>query len=85
MAFIFSCLSIAFLVALFGLGTYPFMVRSSLGNGTDGLTLFNSGATIETMKVILTVALIGMPLVLAYGYWIYRIFRGKVKLDEASY
>ncbi len=84
-AFIFSCLSIACLIGLFGLGTYPDMVRSSINNGIHSLTLFNSGATIETMKVVLIVAVIGVPLVLAYGYWIYRIFRGKVKLDEASY
>lgn len=38
-----------------------------------------------TFKVILTVAAIGVPLVLAYGFWIYRIFRGKVTLDDASY
>ena len=84
-AFIFSCLSITFLISLFGLGTYPFMVRSSINDGIHSLTLFNSGATIETMKVILIVAVIGVPLVFAYGYWIYRIFRGKVTLDEASY
>jgi len=85
-AFIFSSLSITFLIILFALGTYPFMVRSSINNHpAHGLTLFNSGATIETMKVLLTVSLIGVPLVLAYGYWVYRIFRGKVKLDETSY
>lgn len=84
-AFIFSSLSITFLIGLFGLGTYPYMVRSSINNGIDSLTLFNSAASIETMRVVLLVALIGVPLVLAYGYWIYKIFRGKVKIDEASY
>ncbi|MCP5506208.1 MAG: cytochrome d ubiquinol oxidase subunit II [Chlamydiales bacterium] len=84
-AFIFSSLSITFLVALFGLGTYPNMVRSSVNGGMNSLTLFNSGASLPTLKVVLTVAIIGVPLVLGYGYWIYRIFRGKVTLDEASY
>ena len=84
-AFIFSSLSIAFLIALFGLGTYPFMVRSSLNGGSEGLTLFNSAATLPTMKVVLLVALMGIPLVFVYGWWVYRIFRGKVVLDEASY
>ncbi|MCB1110175.1 MAG: cytochrome d ubiquinol oxidase subunit II [Chlamydiia bacterium] len=83
-AFLFSSGSIALLFVLFGMGTYPAMVRSSLDPAYD-LTLFNSSATVATFKVILTVAGIGVPLVLAYGFWIYRIFRGKVSLDEASY
>lgn len=84
-AFIFSCLSIALLFALFGLGTYPNLVRSTLDPHASSLTLWNAGASLPTMKVILTVAVIGVPLVLAYGWWIYRIFRGKVRIDETSY
>lgn len=84
-AFIFSSLSITFLVSLFGLGTYPNMVRSSVNHEVNSLTLFNSAASLPTLKVILIVALIGVPIVLGYGYWIYRIFRGKVTLDEVSY
>jgi cytochrome d ubiquinol oxidase subunit II len=34
---------------------------------------------------MLTIAALGVPLVLAYTASIYWIFRGKVKLDEASY
>ena len=84
-AFIFSSLSIVFLISLFGLGTYPNMVRSTIDPQTNSLTLFNSAATLPTMKVILIVAAIGVPLALAYGYWVYRIFRGKVTLDDTSY
>ncbi len=83
-AFIFSSISIALLFVLFGLGTYPNMVRSSL-DPSYSLTLFNSSATVATFKVVLTIAGIGVPMVLAYGYWIYRIFRGKVSIDETSY
>jgi len=83
-AFIFSSISIALLFILFGLGTYPIMVRSSL-DPSYSLTLFNSSATAATFKVVLIVAGIGVPMVLAYGYWIYRIFRGKVTIDETSY
>jgi cytochrome d ubiquinol oxidase subunit II len=32
-----------------------------------------------------TIALIGMPVVVAYSASIYWIFRGKVKLDKTSY
>jgi cytochrome d ubiquinol oxidase subunit II len=34
---------------------------------------------------MLTMALIGVPFVLAYTASIYWIFRGKVKLDASSY
>jgi cytochrome d ubiquinol oxidase subunit II len=34
---------------------------------------------------MLTIALIGVPVVLAYSASIYYIFRGKVKLDRMSY
>jgi cytochrome d ubiquinol oxidase subunit II len=34
---------------------------------------------------MLTIALIGVPVVLAYTVSIYWIFQGKVKLDKMSY
>jgi cytochrome d ubiquinol oxidase subunit II len=34
---------------------------------------------------MLTIALLGLPVVLAYSASIYWIFRGKVKLDRMSY
>ncbi|MGE0197798.1 MAG: cytochrome d ubiquinol oxidase subunit II [Simkaniaceae bacterium] len=84
-AFISSSLSIALLFVLFGIGTYPNMVRSSLDPINCSLDLFSAAASLPTMKVILIVALIGVPLVLAYGWWIYHIFRGKVSIDDMSY
>ncbi|MFO1500056.1 MAG: hypothetical protein U1G07_16980 [Verrucomicrobiota bacterium] len=39
----------------------------------------------KTLGVMLTIALIGVPIVLAYTVSIYWIFRGKVKLDKMSY
>ena len=84
-AFLSSSLSIGLLFVLFGIGTYPNLVRSSLNPEQFSLNLFNSAASMPTMKVVLTVAVIGVPLVLAYGWWIYHIFRGKVTIDETSY
>ena len=84
-AFISSCLSIALLVGLFGLGTYPYLVYSTMEPDTYSLTIYNAASTQETLKNLLVVVGIGVPLVLAYGFWIYRIFRGKVKLEHTSY
>ena len=83
-AFLSSCLSIGLLLALFGLGTFPVMVRSTI-NPDLSLTLYNSSSSPLTLKVLLLIVIIGIPLVLAYGYYIYRTFRGKVKIDIHSY
>lgn len=84
-AFVFSCLSIALLLVLFGLGTYPTIVRSTVDPVVNSLTIFNVASSQTTLRNLLVVVLIGVPLVLAYGFWIYRIFRGKVKLEHMSY
>lgn len=84
-AFIFSSLSIAFLLSLYCLGTYPILVDSLISPETNSLTIYNSASTPKTLRILMTVVMIGVPLVLAYGYWVYRIFRGKVKLDASSY
>ena len=34
---------------------------------------------------LLIIALVGMPMVLVYTVFIYRVFRGPVRLDEHSY
>jgi len=83
-AFVFSSLSITSLFILFGLGTFPNLVHSSLDPNFN-LTVYNSSSTAKTLGILLTIVLIGVPMVLAYGYWIYYIFRGKVKLDHTSY
>jgi cytochrome d ubiquinol oxidase subunit II len=83
-AFISSCLSIVLLLILFSLGTFPFFVYSTL-NPAYSLTIYNTASTHKTLGILLIIVGIGIPLVLAYGFWVYRIFRGKVRLDKSSY
>lgn len=84
-AFISSCLSIFSLILLFVIGSFPIIVRSSIQPAANSLTIANSASSPLTLKVLLLIVLIGVPLVLAYGAYIYRVFRGKVRLDEHSY
>ncbi len=84
-AFLSSCLSIALLLVLYGLGTYPTIVPSTIDPLTNSLTIFNSASSQNTLKTLMIVVIIGVPLVLAYGWWIYHIFRGKVRLEKNSY
>jgi cytochrome bd ubiquinol oxidase subunit II len=84
-AFIFSSLSIALLLLLFPLGTYPIILRSSLEPSAYSLTVMNSASSPLTLKILLTIVVIGIPLVIAYGAYVYHIFRGKVQLEPNSY
>ena len=84
-AFLSSSASIFFLFCLFGMGTFPNLVRSSIDPEKNSLTFFNSAASPLTLRVLLIIVLIGIPLVLAYGTMVYRIFRGKVKIEPTSY
>ena len=84
-AFIFSSLSIALLLILFGLGTFPTIVESTINPEINSLTIYNSASSEKTLGILMIVVAIGVPLVLAYGVWIYRIFRGKVRLEKSSY
>jgi len=83
--FILSCIAIAFLLITSFIGVYPNLIRSSVNTAVNSITLFNASSSDFTLKVLLIIAAIGVPLVFAYGIWVYHIFRGKVKLDETSY
>jgi cytochrome d ubiquinol oxidase subunit II len=85
LAFLSSCLSIALLLLLFGIGTFPTLVYSTLNPDAHTLTIYNSASSTKTLQILSLVVAIGLPLVLAYGLWIYRVFRGKVRLGPHSY
>ncbi len=84
-AFVSSCLCLALLLILYGFGTYPVIVPSTIDPLTNSLTIYNTASTHKTLMNLLVVVIIGVPLVLAYGFWVYRIFRGKVQLNKMSY
>lgn len=83
-AFSSSCITMALLMAVFGLGMFPHMVYSR-GNPEFSLTAYNGASTAKTLRIMLTIALIGIPIVLAYTVSVYYIFRGKVTLTKDSY
>lgn len=84
-AFISSCLNILCLLALYGIGTYPEVIRAINDPDNLSLTIYNSASSAKTLKILFVVAFIGMPLVIAYTTAVYYIFRGKVKMDSHSY
>jgi cytochrome d ubiquinol oxidase subunit II len=79
-AFLCSSLLITSLMAIVGIGNYPFLVPNLKGMG--GLTILNAASTPKTLHTMLIIALIGVPLVVGYTVYVYRMFRGKVNLEE---
>ena len=83
-AFLSSCAVITALLALFGLGIFPNLVISTPGP-ENSLTIMNAASSSRTLEIMGIIALIGVPVVLAYTASIHWIFRGKVKLTNSSY
>ncbi len=83
-AFASSTAVIAALAALFAAAIFPNLMPSSIDAG-NSLTIWNARSSQSTLGIMLLIAIVGMPCVLAYTGAIYWIFRGKVKLDHTSY
>jgi len=84
-AFICSSCGIITLFLICAIGFFPMILRSSLNPEHYSLTFENCASSPLTLKILLTIVAIGIPLVLAYGGMAYRIFRGKVHIDHTSY
>jgi cytochrome d ubiquinol oxidase subunit II len=82
-AFLGTSSAIAAMVATLGLGLWPNLMPAR-GTGAP-LTVAGTASSDLTLTVMLIVAIVGMPLVLAYTAWTYRAFRGKVRLEDHAY
>ena len=83
-AFLSSSATIGLLLALAGIGLFPTLLRSEPAPERS-LTIYNAASSAKTLGIMLTIAVIGIPVVLAYTTVIYWIFRGKVRLGAHSY
>jgi cytochrome d ubiquinol oxidase subunit II len=82
-AFLSSSITIAALLILVAVEVFPYLVYSPQYPG-NSITVHNAAASHKTMGILLTIALIGTPLVLLYTGFVFWTFKGKVKLDEMS-
>jgi cytochrome bd ubiquinol oxidase subunit II len=83
-AFLASASLIASMIGLSAVSLFPRLVPS-ITDLNYSLTIRNSSSTPATLTVMLIIALIGMPIVIGYTVFIYRVFKGKVELTDASY
>jgi len=83
-SFLASSVSIASVIGLAAVCLFPRIVPSSL-DLADSLTIYNASSTPRTLTVMLIIALTGMPIVIAYSAYIYKVFGGKVVVEEEAY
>jgi cytochrome d ubiquinol oxidase subunit II len=83
-AFIASSALIASMIGLAAVSLFPRLVPSNI-DLANSLTIYNASSTQRTLGTMLIIALIGMPCVIGYTAFVYRVFKGKVVLSKESY
>jgi len=82
-AFISTALNIVLTQATFFLMTFPNVMLSTL-NPEWSLTIYNASSSQYTLTVMSVVALIFVPIVLAYQGWTYYMFRKRISTDKKT-
>jgi cytochrome d ubiquinol oxidase subunit II len=82
-ALLFSSAAILGLWAMVGAIHYPNLVRAT--DPALSLTVANASSSPLTLKVMLVIALVGMPLVVGYTVFAYRVFKGKARPGAGGY
>jgi len=83
-AFLFSALSISFMLMLVAVELYSTLLLSSI-DPQFSLDVYNAASSDQSLEYMLIIAAIGTPLVLGYTAFVYLTFKGKVTIDETSY
>ncbi|HLP15767.1 MAG TPA: cytochrome d ubiquinol oxidase subunit II [Bacteroidota bacterium] len=83
-AFTASSAVIASVIGLSAVSLFPRLVPSSI-DLANSLTVYNASSSTYTLTAMLIIALIGVPIVLGYTIFMYRVFKGKVVLGPDSY
>ncbi len=83
-AFLASSGVIVGIIGLAAVGVFPRLVPS-ITDLANSLTIYNAASTPRTHTVMLIIAVVGMPIVIAYTAFVYWVFKGKVELSEESY
>ena len=84
MALVFSSLTMAFLLMLVAFQLYPVLLPSKI-DPSYSVTIYNAASSQKSLGIMLTMVVIGAPLLIGYLAFLYKTFNGKVKLDDTSY
>lgn len=66
------------------IGIYPNMFPSRM-DPASSLTAFNASSSPLTLKIMLTVVIIFIPIVIGYQAWAYNLFKEKITEEEMKY
>jgi cytochrome bd ubiquinol oxidase subunit II len=80
-AFAASCATIVTVCFTGVIGLFPNLIPSSL-DPAYSMTIYNSSSSQTTLAIMTGVALIFVPIVIAYKIWVYRVFRDKISPDN---
>jgi cytochrome d ubiquinol oxidase subunit II len=80
-AFFASCATIVLVTFTGIIGLYPNLIPSRLDTASS-MTAFNASSSPYTLKIMTIVALVFVPIVIAYQAWVYRVFRHKIGAEE---
>ncbi|CAN5274148.1 cytochrome d ubiquinol oxidase subunit II [soil metagenome] len=72
-----SKLGIACIIATVGVSMFPVILPSSTNPG-DSLTVFDASSSQTTLRNMLIVTVIFLPIILVYTAWVYKVLWGKV-------
>jgi cytochrome d ubiquinol oxidase subunit II len=77
LTFICSKIAVACIVATVGLAMFPMILPSS-SNPSHSLMVFDASSSRMTLRNMLVVTAILLPIILVYTAWVYRVLWGKV-------
>jgi len=81
----FSSALTIFLCTFFGIiGIFPALFPSSISTEFS-LTAYNASSSPLTLKIMLAVVIIFVPIVIAYQAWAYNLFKDKVTKEDLLY
>ncbi|MFT3731955.1 MAG: cytochrome d ubiquinol oxidase subunit II [Hyphomicrobium sp.] len=80
-ALLASSLSIAGIITTVGVSMFPFILPSSV-DPNSSLTVWDASSSHMTLFIMLVVAVVFVPIIIAYTSWVYHVMWGKV--DEKA-
>jgi cytochrome d ubiquinol oxidase subunit II len=81
LAFLTSSLTQAATILTAGIALFPFLLPSSTQPDAS-LSVWNASSSQMTLFIMLIAVLVFIPLVLIYTAWVFRVLRGRVRLDH---
>ena len=82
-AFAASCVTIVMVCFTGVVGLFPNLIPSNLDLAYS-LTIYNSSSSQLTLTIMTVVALIFVPIVIAYKIWVYHIFRDRITPESLA-